>query len=139
MCIYFIQAEQGGLIKIGYSNDPVTRLYHLQLFCPVPLKILATIKDMPQTKEGWLHYELRKSRQYGEWFKPSIEVLVFIQQNAVEFEPAPAPRFFEEEDVVTIGKSTHRRCKGYSITTQERCKNSASWGVGNDYCTRHQP
>ena len=138
MCIYFIQAEQGGLVKIGYSSDPVTRLYHLQLFCPVPLKILATIKDTPQSKEGWLHYELRGSRQYGEWFKPSIEVLVFIQQNAVEFEPTPTPRF-EEDDTVMIGSKTFKRCKGYSITTQARCKNSASWGGGNDYCTRHQP
>lgn len=138
MCIYFIQAEQGGLIKIGASSDPVTRLYNLQMFCPVPLKILATIKDAPQSKEGWVHSQLREWRQYGEWFKPSIGVLLFMQQNAVEFEPAPARRF-EEEDTVMIGTKTFKRCKGYSITTHARCKNSASWIGIKDYCSRHQP
>lgn len=137
MCIYFIQAEQGGLIKIGYSSNPANRLYNLQMYCPIPLKILATIKDAPQTKEGYIHFNLIKSRQHGEWFTPSIEVLVFMQQNAVEFEPAPTLRFEEEDIVMARGKS-HKRCKGYSRTQGERCKNPVTW-AHLDYCHNHQP
>ena len=135
MCIYFIQAEQGGLIKIGYSNNPSDRLYSLQLMCPVPLKLLSVIKDIPKVREDRVHFDLSKSRQYGEWFKPSIEVLTYMEQNAVEFEP-PITRF-DEEDFVMVGKHKHKRCKGYSRSMGKRCSNSSIWDT--DFCSHHKP
>lgn len=138
MCIYFIQADQGGLIKIGYSANPVNRLYNLQMSCPIPLKILATIKDAPQTSEGYVHTTLGNSRQYGEWFLPSIEVLTYMRDKAIKFELPPTPRF-DDEDIVTINTREYVRCKGYSLTTQERCKNPIPGYGQGDYCSRHKP
>lgn len=137
MCIYFIQAEQGGLIKIGYSNNPTKRLYGLQMFCPIALKILATIKDAPQSSEQSVHFCLSKWRQYGEWFNPSQEVMDFIKINATPFEPQPIP-IFDEDDFVSVRGVPKKRCKGYSTTTSKRCCNAVSWR-NKDYCSRHKP
>jgi hypothetical protein len=137
MCIYFIQAEQGGLIKIGYAKNPSDRLYNLQMSCPILLKILATIKNVPQERESIVHYHLSEWRQYGEWFEPSIEVIDFMQKEAVIYEPKSIPIFDEEASIVRNGKQL-KRCKGYSRVTGERCKNPTAWNTV-DYCSVHKP
>lgn len=136
MCVYFIQAEPGGLIKIGFSINPSGRLYNLQMSCPVPLKIIALIKDAPQPVEVTAHYSLSKWRKYGEWFEPSKEVLEYMQQNAADFEPPTAPRF-EEDDLVLISGQYRKRCKGYSRHRAGRCANHVA--CDGDYCIFHQP
>lgn len=66
--IYFIQAEGGGLIKIGRAVDPENRLKLLQCGSPVVLRLcsyhLAT-NDM----EGRLHSLFADYRRHGEWFQ----------------------------------------------------------------------
>lgn len=46
MTIYFIQAGEGGAIKIGYTSGPATaRLATLQTGCPHELRLRAALEE----------------------------------------------------------------------------------------------
>jgi len=77
--IYFIQAEAGGLIKIGITHNLKVRFNNLKNSCPIPLKILATI-DGSADKEIELHERFATHRKHGEWFEPCPEILQLIEQ-----------------------------------------------------------
>jgi hypothetical protein len=77
--IYFIQAVDGGPIKIGYSIDPQKCLKQIQRKSPVPLQILRMIEGDIEYKEA-IHHLFNKSRVRGEWFDPSEELLAFIEK-----------------------------------------------------------
>jgi hypothetical protein len=74
--IYFIQA-QNGLVKIGKSNKPISRLKTLQTGSPIGLKI---IKSVPggMNLEKLIHYYFKKLRKNGEWFRPDYELKGFL-------------------------------------------------------------
>jgi hypothetical protein len=86
VAIYFIQAEQGGLIKIGYAADVCRRFRGVQAMSPVPLKILGVIPLGNTTYEKHLHRQLRPIRVHGEWFEPTPELLDFIEKYAEKFQ-----------------------------------------------------
>lgn len=73
MSVYFIQAEDGGPIKIGYSDDPAKRLIELQTSHHSPLVIRSTISG-PPSLERKLHTRFRAHRLSGEWFSPVAEI-----------------------------------------------------------------
>lgn len=75
--IYFIQAGDGGLIKIGMTNSIKNRFDALQLESPIPLKILATTDKI---SENQMHERLARYRKHGEWFEPAEELLQFIEK-----------------------------------------------------------
>jgi hypothetical protein len=68
--VYFIQAVNGGPIKIGTAIDPKKRLASLQLSCPFRLKILAT-RPGGERLERSLHRRFAAYRLHGEWFEPN--------------------------------------------------------------------
>lgn len=72
--VYFLQAESGGLIKIGESTRVENRLLELSKACPMKLKVLVTApgRDKP------LHEKFGKYREHGEWFRPEEELTTFI-------------------------------------------------------------
>jgi hypothetical protein len=72
--IYFIQAGEGGPIKIGYSRDALKRIANLQAASPVLLSALAIIPGEIRD-EFALHRRLQSERLHGEWFRPSDAVL----------------------------------------------------------------
>lgn len=76
--VYFIQPVGGGLIKIGVSNSPISRLEALQVGCPVDLKIIGLIPDAEPGTEAALHARFAHARVRGEWFEPVPELLRFI-------------------------------------------------------------
>ena len=77
--VYFIQADDEGPIKIGFTaDDPKRRLNQLQTGNPAALKLLGSI-SAPITREKELHAELAEWRLQGEWFKPHPTVLSAIQ------------------------------------------------------------
>lgn len=84
MCVYFIQSIDGGLIKIGYSNNPTKRLRELQLGCPIELCILGIVLDADIDKEYEYHKLFDDFRIYGEWFSPAPSFLEFIHENTTE-------------------------------------------------------
>ncbi len=80
--VYFIQAATGGPIKIGYtsSKSPKNRLANLQTAHSEKLLVLATTNIH---KEEDLHQRFASIRLHGEWFKPTVTLLTWIQANAI--------------------------------------------------------
>ncbi len=76
--VYFIQAENGGPIKIGYSIKPEKRLTDLQVAHPYKLSLIGTIHGN-MFIEKKLHRYLLHARTYGEWFEPDEIVLATIK------------------------------------------------------------
>jgi len=79
--VYFIQAKEGGPIKIGVAQSPDIRLAQIQNMCPVPLRILATT-DGGHEKEVQLHAQFADARLHGEWFIPTESLLALIKEVA---------------------------------------------------------
>lgn len=85
--VYFIQGSCGGAIKIGYSNDPESRLKSLQTGYPDTLVLLLMIPGY-ESHEKALHRELEASRLKGEWFRPDPDVINKIKELTDMFKKA---------------------------------------------------
>ena len=85
LVVYFIQAAEGGLIKIGCTKNLKQRFKAIQNNCPITLKLLAyEIDDNPAAfcrsqLEEKLHKRFASTRCHGEWFEPSIQLLLYIK------------------------------------------------------------
>jgi hypothetical protein len=82
--IYFVQGENGGPIKIGYTKDIAERIRALQTGYPDTLKLLLAIPGNV-AKEQLLHLEFKEYRLHGEWFKPVKKVLDKIAELEAKF------------------------------------------------------
>lgn len=68
--VYFIQAEQGGPIKIGRAWDPEKRIREVQCGNPYRLVLRHAEKtDDPSDLENRLHRWFAEYRMEGEWFQ----------------------------------------------------------------------
>lgn len=76
--VYFIQAKNNGLIKIGFTSNLKSRLSDLSSMSPVPLELLA-FTDGDYNLERELHTTFSNYRSHGEWFHPSDELMNFIE------------------------------------------------------------
>lgn len=75
--IYFIQAERGGPIKIGTSNNVKSRLMEFQIGNPERLVLLG-VRTGSFQEERDLHDELAKFHISGEWYSPSMDLIKLI-------------------------------------------------------------
>jgi hypothetical protein len=76
--IYFVQAVDGGPIKIGFtSGDPNVRFAGLQASSPVRLKMLAT-RPGTMREELRMHLQLREHNAWFEWFEPAPAVMELV-------------------------------------------------------------
>ena len=76
--IYFVESEDRGLIKIGFTTGKVSkRMLTLQTGSASPLKLLATCSGTPAV-ERWYHQNFIAFKQSGEWFTPAPEILAEI-------------------------------------------------------------
>lgn len=74
--IYVIQAENG-MVKIGCSKHPATRIASIQFNSPLQLRLIA-ILDGNGADERRLHSRFDQSRRHNEWFAPDREVVLFL-------------------------------------------------------------
>lgn len=74
--VYFI--EGGGLLKIGYTVDPVYRMRNLVAMSPVPLNKIAEIPGTPDDEKA-LHKQFAEYRAHGEWFRIEGALAAYIQ------------------------------------------------------------
>jgi hypothetical protein len=74
--LYFLQAEQGGPIKIGIEPD----LNSVQDLSPYPLKVLAKIDASNFSCEKMLHTKFAALRSHGNWFHPDPSIFEVIEQ-----------------------------------------------------------
>lgn len=84
--VYFVQAGEGGPIKIGTTTDLDHRLQQLRTGSPAPLTLLGTISGDRQ-QERMMHSRFDSLRMEGEWFRPGEELMTFIRDHA-----GPDPR-----------------------------------------------
>lgn len=91
MAVYFIQQADNpaSLIKIGRADHPLVRLRQIQIYCPVPLRIIGTL-DGSSAEENRLHAQFHHLRHHGEWFEATSELLDYIGRHAVKFTDWPA-------------------------------------------------
>lgn len=77
-CVYFIQGEDGGPIKIGFTRYLPGRLADLQASSPARLRVVAA-SEGGRDVEGVLHDRFAKHRLHGEWFAPYEELVAFVE------------------------------------------------------------
>ena len=78
--VYFIQADDNGPIKIGFTaDDPKKRIAQLQTGNASTLKLLGFVKGST-SKERELHAALSEWRMQGEWFQSHPTVLEAINE-----------------------------------------------------------
>ncbi|MGI9485427.1 MAG: GIY-YIG nuclease family protein [Geminicoccaceae bacterium] len=77
--IYFIQAECGGPIKIGWTQDIDRRVKDMQAVNPFTLIVIGKFRGM-LADERRLHDKFALSRLHGEWFEPTDELLAEISE-----------------------------------------------------------
>jgi hypothetical protein len=76
--VYFIQARDGGPVKIGIALDPLERMRYLQSANSFELNCLWLTPGDGRT-ERKLHHKFRDSHIRGEWFYPSDELLKYCR------------------------------------------------------------
>ena len=77
MPVYFVQAGDGGQIKIGFARDVSSRLVKMRVDCPIPLTLLAAIEgDAKFERDLQERFAAHSTR--GEWFAPAPDLLAFI-------------------------------------------------------------
>ena len=78
MPVYFIQAGDGGPIKIGFAIDPKRRLRSLQDGAADGLRLLGT-KAGSKKDERLLHQKYKTERIRGEWFCATQSIIDEIE------------------------------------------------------------
>ena len=72
---YFLKATNSNLIKIGTSQKPHSRVKQIQSMSPEELRILVVVKG---NREIEFHQKFKAFRSHGEWFEPSVDLLIEI-------------------------------------------------------------
>jgi hypothetical protein len=96
--VYFVQAVDGGPIKIGIATDPDGRLSELQTGSPSML-VLRRVMPGGRTKEAELHVTFNASRRWGEWFDPSADLLALADGLAESGRSTAVTRMTEDRDL----------------------------------------
>lgn len=79
---YFIQQENGGNIKIGFTTqEPEKRLANLQTGSAYQLRIVGLLQG---NRENKLHKNFSDIKVKGEWYKNSKELVDYIKSNSLE-------------------------------------------------------
>lgn len=79
MSVYFIQAEEGGPIKIGRAADPEKRLKELQTSHHSRLVIRHVLHGNDLLIEGRMHGRFLQHHIRGEWFRPHADLAGFCR------------------------------------------------------------
>jgi hypothetical protein len=80
--VYFIQATDGGAIKIGVTTNVMKRLATLRTGSGRHLNVLGIIRDGTRETERMLHRRFKDGRLIGEWFRPEPDLLEYIRDHA---------------------------------------------------------
>src|SRR5438045_1216226 len=84
--IYFVQPQGRPFVKIGYARCVGARLQDLQVSHPEELILLGVIAGS-RAKESELQARFAHLWVRGEWFRYTREVRLFIQREAVDYQP----------------------------------------------------
>ena len=77
MAVYFIQAGEGGPVKIGTSEDVERRLRGLQMAHWAELRLIRTLPGS-FIEERWLHWYFALNHLRSEWFIYCPQMLTIV-------------------------------------------------------------
>lgn len=86
MSVYFATCREASAVKIGSSVDPHSRLYEIQVGCPLEILIEAVVPGGVE-QERAMHRRFEDDLIRGEWFRLTEMIEAIIAAN-----PAPPPR-----------------------------------------------
>lgn len=95
--IYFIRQMSTGLIKIGTTKNMHERVQQLRPFYG-DLEIIA-VMDGDRPVEKKLHRKFAKFREHHEFFRPSDELLDFIEKEGRIWDKDAEPQEFARIDI----------------------------------------
>jgi hypothetical protein len=85
--LYFVEEKNTGNIKIGRTSRPIEeRMITLQTANSSALALLKCVPASP-VEEVRLHARFRAAKVRGEWFRPTPELLAYI--DGIQCEVAP--------------------------------------------------
>lgn len=82
--IYFIQAGDGGPIKIGRATNVLDRMSSMQSDNHERLKLIG-VTEGRRSRERELHARFRHLRMHGEWFRPEDDLVKYVQEVTAEW------------------------------------------------------
>lgn len=85
MAVYFIQAVDGGPIKIGKALDVHTRLSQHRRDTGKDLVVLGILDGYTELEKE-LHGQFSGFRVHGEWFEPAQPILDLITTQTIPFD-----------------------------------------------------
>ncbi len=94
--IYFVYSERKHAIKIGRSKNPEGRIRTLEA-THGPLKALGYVRESIGLTENTLHIKFARTAQGGEWFGISLELRLWIRENAAKTVAAALPDTYIHE------------------------------------------
>lgn len=80
--VYFIEAVGLSRVKIGFSEDPESRLRQLLTGSPVTLRIFAKMPGS-QIMEKEIHSRFRHLKVENEWFHFTDEIKSYVERNCI--------------------------------------------------------
>lgn len=130
--VYFIQCDDNGPIKIGYSKyeSAEARLTTAQVYNPMTLKLLC-IMPGGRNKEKELHEKFNNFHIHGEWFYPNEELLILINSlvklnlTVSDFRrngPAHESHHFWGGEEATDSSKRSRVIRRYKIDNDTKCQ-----------------
>lgn len=75
--VYFVEAVDLNLIKIGYALDLEKRFTALMTSSPAALSLLGVLRGGPRLEMA-IHEQLAAHRAHGEWFRKTPEVMAVV-------------------------------------------------------------
>ena len=119
--IYAITAREIGMVKIGYSKNPKSRIYGLRVSMPFHL-VIEGVCDGTRVEERELHKRFKEHHVKGEWFRIEPEVEAFLKTLSP---PAPKPKTLKkrkrEEEIERLymdGVTLSEIAKIYGVSRQ---------------------
>jgi hypothetical protein len=87
--VYFLQAKTGGPIKIGIARNIVARMTEIQSSMPEELVCLGVMLGAGRNEERRLHRFFSDSWIRGEWFRPTDDLLKWIERCSIKIKIEP--------------------------------------------------
>jgi len=118
--VYFLQACQGGPVKIGQSQNVERRLADIQPGHPFKLQVARLFENVDPAFEAWLHRRFADHRLHGEWFDETVMTLADTEDLRSAFESGRSAWWTGIPADVHVTKNGYdQRFRGYEIIEKE--------------------
>lgn len=140
MSVYFATIREQNVVKIGCSFEPESRLKEIQVGCPYPVRIEATLPGSHEEEKA-LHRRFADDRLRGEWFTitPMIDAVMAAARRAEAERPKVAQIDPPGCSPCARARPTHKTRQEMSVETMARrylAKQEAAGDIHFPYRTK---